>query len=305
MSKSKPKGLGRGLEALLGGDTSTGGEGAQAPARTLPVERLRPGRYQPRSRMDETALAELAASIRQHGVMQPIVVRPLAADAGAAGARAYEIIAGERRYRAAQAAGLTEVPVIVREATDQEALALALIENIQREDLNPLEQARAVKRLIDEFHYSHEQAAEAIGRSRSATTNLLRLLNLAEPVQTMLLAGDIDMGHARSLLALDRAAQIMAANQVIQRRLSVRETEKLVARQVAGKEGGGARKPHRRTTDVDRDIARLQERLSDLLGTTVVLRQSARGAGQMIIEFSGPDQFDGLLQRLGLSLLKD
>jgi len=308
MSKVRPKGLGRGLDALLGADSPAAGAtgDAQAPARTLPVERLRPGRYQPRSRMDETALAELAASIRQHGVMQPIVVRPLGAEGGVQGARVYEIIAGERRYRAAQAAGLAEVPVIVREATDQEALALALIENIQREDLNPLEQARAVKRLIDEFQYSHEQAAEAIGRSRSATTNLLRLLNLAEPVQTMLLAGDIDMGHARSLLALDRAAQIMAANQVVQRRLSVRETEKLVARQVAGREVAGiARRPHRRTTDVDRDVARLQERLSDLLGTTVVLRQSARGAGQMIIDFSGPDQFDGLLQRLGLSLLKD
>ena len=321
MSKTKLKGLGRGLEALLGSDTpaadSAGENAPRGPAQMLELARMQPGRYQPRTRMDETALAELAASIRQHGVMQPILVRPLpaaGADAepqrsGATGARGpalrYEIIAGERRFRAAQAAGLSEVPVIVRDVSDEQALALALIENIQREDLNPLEQAQAIRRLIDEFHYSHEQAAEAIGRSRSATSNLLRLLNLAEPVQTMLLAGDLDMGHARALLALDRAGQIMLANQVVQRRLSVREAEKLVARHAAGQEGGAARAPKRRATDVDRDVARLQERLSDVLGTTVVLRQSARGRGQMIIEFSGPDQFDGLLQRLGLSLLKD
>jgi ParB family chromosome partitioning protein len=304
MSKTRMKGLGRGLDALLGADApaapAADASTPNGPARMLAISQMQPGRYQPRTRMDETALAELAASIRQHGLMQPIVVRP------ARGAPRYEIIAGERRFRAAQSAGLEQVPVVVRDVTDEQALALALIENIQREDLNPLEQARAIRRLIDEFHYSHEQAAEAIGRSRSATSNLLRLLNLAEPVQTMLLAGDLDMGHARALLALDRAGQIMLANQVVQRRLSVREAEKLVARHAAGQEeGAGRRPPKRRATDVDRDVARLQERLSDVLGTTVVLRQSARGRGQMIIEFSSPDQFDGLLQRLGLSLLQD
>jgi ParB family chromosome partitioning protein len=236
--------------------------------------------------------------------MQPIVVRRIAAAHGE-GER-YEIIAGERRFRAAQAAGMTEVPVIVRDVSDQQALAMALIENIQREDLNPLEQAHAIKRLIDEFGYSHEQAAEAIGRSRSATSNLLRLLNLAEPVQTMLLAGDLDMGHARALLAVDRASQIMLANQVVQKRLSVREAEKLVARELAGTGDGGAARRGRRAGEApDRDIARLQEQLSDLLGTTVQIRHAARGRGQLLIDFAGPEQFDGLLQRMGLSLLRD
>jgi ParB family chromosome partitioning protein len=311
MSRNKPKGLGRGLDALLGGDALSPAQmqaTGDGPVSQLPVTQLQPGRYQPRTRMDESALAELAASIRQHGLMQPIVVRPV--DQAPAGtdprSRRYEIIAGERRFRASQAAGMTEVPVVVRDVPDEQALALALIENIQREDLNPLEQAQAVKRLIDEFHYSHEQAAESIGRSRSATSNLLRLLNLAEPVQTMLLAGDLDMGHARALLALDRAGQIMLANQVVQRRLSVRETEKLVTRQLAeGDSGAGSGRRSTASGNTDRDIARLQERLSDALGTAVTLRQSARGRGQIVIDFSGPDQFDGLLQRLGLSLLQD
>jgi len=304
MIKVKPKGLGRGLEALLGGDEPAAG--ARGPAQSLAISQLQPGRYQPRTRMDETALQELAASIRTHGMMQPIVVRPIApANGRGAAAQRFEIIAGERRFRAAQAAGLDEVPVVVREASDEQALALALIENIQREDLNPLEQAQAVKRLIDEFHYSHEQAAEAIGRSRSATSNLLRLLNLAEPVQTMLLAGDLDMGHARTLLAVDRASQIMLANQVVGKRLSVREAEKLVARHLAEQDGTPARASRRERRVPDRDIARLQEHLSDSLGTTVTLRQSPRGRGQLIIDFSSLDQFDGLLQRMGLSLLKD
>ena len=318
MIKVKPKGLGRGLEALLGGDEPAAppqaGAQAQAagPDRTLGIALLQPGRYQPRMRMDETALQELAASIRQHGLMQPIVVRPLSSVGAVAGAPArpedagrYEIIAGERRFRAAQAAGLAEVPVIVRDVSDQQALALALIENIQREDLNPLEQAQAIKRLIDEFHYSHEQAAEAIGRSRSATSNLLRLLNLAEPVQTMLLAGDLDMGHARALLAVDRASQIMLANQVVQRRLSVREAEKLVAQHLAQHDGSGRRPERRGAAAQDRDVARIQEQLSDLLGTTVTLKIAARGKGLLQIDFSGPEQFEGLLQRMNLSLLKD
>ena len=301
MIHRKPKGLGRGLENLLGPDPLPAASGragaADGPPTTLPVTEVVPGRYQPRTRMDESALQDLAASIRQHGVMQPIVVRPN-------GDGRHEIIAGERRYRAAQLAGLADVPVLVREATDQQALALALIENIQREDLNPLEEAQAVKRLIDEFHYSHEQAAGAIGRSRSATSNLLRLLNLAEPVQTMLLAGDLDMGHARALLAVDRASQIMLANQIVQKRLSVREAEKLVARQLEQEtQGAVATRGARRSQSGD--VARVQEQLCDLLGTTVTLRQSARGKGQLVIDFAGPDQFDGILQRMGLSLLKD
>ena len=218
------KGLGRGLDALLGADRpDPAATGAEAPLSVLPIARLQAGRYQPRTRMDETALQELASSIQLHGVMQPILVRPIAGDR-------YEIIAGERRFRAAQLAGLAEVPVLVKDVPDEQALAMALIENIQREDLNPLEEAQAIRRLIDEFNFSHEQAAEAIGRSRSATSNLLRLLNLADQVQTLLLAGDLDMGHARALLAVDRAAQVMLAHEVVEKGLSVRETEKLVVR---------------------------------------------------------------------------
>ncbi len=226
MSKPKSKGLGRGLDALLGADAPPLPASDQTAPTALPLGQLQPGRYQPRTRMDETALQELAESIRQHGLMQPIMVRPIAANR-------WEIIAGERRFRAARLAGLAEVPVIVREVADEQALALALIENIQREDLNPLEEAQAIRRLIAEFGYTHEQAAEAIGRSRSATSNLLRLLALSEPVQTMLLAGDIEMGHARALLALPAARQTMAASEIHARRLSVREAERLAARHVA------------------------------------------------------------------------
>ncbi|HQY27465.1 MAG TPA: ParB/RepB/Spo0J family partition protein, partial [Burkholderiaceae bacterium] len=208
MSKPRPKGLGRGLEALLGGHDDKRAPRQGEEITVLAVADLQPGRYQPRTRMDESSLQDLAASIRTYGVMAPIVVRPV-------GGGRWEIIAGERRYRAAQIAGLSEVPVVVREVPDEQALAMALIENIQREDLNPLEQAQAIRKLIDEFGYSHERAADAVGRSRSATSNLLRLLNLAEPVQTMLLAGDLDMGHARALLAVDRASQIMLGNRIV------------------------------------------------------------------------------------------
>ena len=301
MSKPRPKGLGRGLEALLGGDEPQRGPRDSAEITVLPVADLQPGRYQPRTRMDESSLQDLAASIRTYGVMAPIVVRPAAEGR-------WEIIAGERRYRAAQIAGLAEVPVVVRAVPDEQALAMALIENIQREDLNPLEQAQAIRRLIDEFGYSHERAAEAIGRSRSTTSNLLRLLNLADPVQTMLLAGDVDMGHARALLALDRASQIMLANRVVQKRLSVREAEKLVARELAQQAGAGAerRASARRAAGAgDRDLVRLQDQLSDLLGTTVTLKLTARGNGQLVIDFSGLDQFDGLLQRMQLALPTD
>src|SRR5687767_9555695 len=229
MVTKKPKGLGRGLEALLGPTASetpvdTSGTNPGFPASLL-LSDMVPGVYQPRTRMDEGALYELAESIKAQGIMQPILVRKLA-EGGNSGK--YEIIAGERRFRAARLAGLDSVPVLVRDVPNEAAAAMALIENIQREDLNPLEEAQGLNRLIRDFGLTHEQAAQAVGRSRSAASNLLRLLNLAEPVQTMLMAGDIDMGHARALLALDKATQITAANQIAQKKLSVREAESLV-----------------------------------------------------------------------------
>ncbi len=296
-SAKKPKGLGRGLDVLLGEDRppapAADADEPRAPA-MLPVARLQAGRYQPRTRMDEAALQDLAASIRRHGVMQPIVVRPI-------GHERYEIVAGERRFRAAQLAGLDAVPVVVRDVSDQNALAMALIENIQREDLNPLEEAQAIRRLLDEFDYTHEQASEAIGRSRSATSNLLRLLNLAPPVQTMLLAGDLEMGHARALLALERAEQILAANRVVEKRLSVRETEKLVAQQAADESAAspaaaaGARKP-----TPDADLRRLQERMAERLGAPVELHANAKGRGRLVVRFDTIEQFEGLREALGL-----
>ena len=301
----KPKGLGRGLDVLLGGDDTdvgvkAGRSGVSAPDPSeLPLARLQPGRYQPRTRMDEGSLQELAASIARHGVMQPIVVRPLDAADPAAPPR-YEIIAGERRFRAALLARLTSVPVVVRVVPDEQALAMALIENIQREDLNPLEQAQAIARLIEEFRYTHEQAAEAIGRSRSATSNLLRLLNLPPTVQTMLLAGDLDMGHARAVLALDRASQIMLANEVVEKRLSVRETEKRVAEMLAAAPSSGTDARVRRGSARDRDLERLQEQLAELLGAPVQLRVNTRGAGRMIVQFGDAEQFEGLLERMHL-----
>ena len=232
---------------------------------------MQAGKYQPRTRMDEGALTELAASIKAQGLLQPILVRPI----GANGDAHYEIIAGERRFRAAQLAGLAEVPVLVKEVDDQAAAAMALIENIQREDLNPLEEAQGIQRLINDFEFTHEQAAGAVGRSRSAVSNLLRLLNLARPVQTMLMAGDIDMGHARALLAVDGATQITLANQVVAKRLSVRETEKLVTRAAAEQDGSrAASAPPRK--EKSRDIARLEEELSDLLATAVSIKTGAR-----------------------------
>ncbi|ARP84249.1 chromosome partitioning protein ParB [Bordetella genomosp. 8] len=303
MATKKPKGLGRGLDALLGADMpaiETLGKTApkpEGPPNVLPVTVMRAGKYQPRTRMDEGALNELAESIRTQGIMQPILVRPLSD--GALGQ--YEIIAGERRFRAAQLAGLKEVPVLVREVPDENAAVMALIENIQREDLNPLEEAHGVKRLLDEFGLTHEQAAQSIGRSRSATSNLLRLLNLAPAVQTMLLAGDIDMGHARALLAVDGATQIQLANQVIAKRLSVREAEKLVAKAakesdpVARKKGIGS----------SRDVARLEEAISDFLGTRVSLKIGARERGQIVIDFHGWDHLNALLEKQGLSGVLD
>ncbi len=296
MVTKKPKGLGRGLDALLGADTNSLDQVGQTTAlptspSTLLVSQLQAGKYQPRTRMDEGALTELADSIRAQGIMQPILVRPLDALEGR-----YEIIAGERRFRAAQLAGLTEVPVLVKDVADEHAAAMALIENIQREDLNPLEEAQGVKRLIEEFGLTHEQAATAIGRSRSATSNLLRLLNLASPVQTMLLAGDIDMGHARALLAVDAAIQIQLANQIIAKRLSVRDAEALVTQTL--KEP--AAKTTAKKSAQSRDVTRLEEALSDQLGTKVTLKVASKGRGQLIIDFHGWDHCSSLIEKLNL-----
>jgi ParB family chromosome partitioning protein len=303
MATRKPKGLGRGLDALLGEDSTalnnigTAEKAPQTP-NVLAVKLMRAGKYQPRTRMDEGALNELAESIRTQGIMQPILVRPLAGkDKGH-----YEIIAGERRFRAAQLAGLKEVPVLVKEVPDENAAVMALIENIQREDLNPLEEANGVRRLLDEFGLTHEQAAQAIGRSRSATSNLLRLLNLAEPVQTMLLAGDIDMGHARALLATDAATQIQLANEVIARRLSVRDTEKLVNKRLRDADGQVTRKSTATPEGASNgDIKRLEDALSDHLGTKVTLKVGAKNSGQLQIAFHGWEHLNALLDKQGLS----
>jgi len=284
---NKRKGLGRGLETLLGAAEPQRQVDHRAPS-VLPLAVLRSGKYQPRTRMDEGALNELAESIRAQGVMQPVLVRPI-------GDERYEIIAGERRVRAATIAGLTEVPVLVRAVPDESAAAMALIENIQREDLNPLEEAQGVQRLINEFHLTHEDAATAIGRSRSATSNLLRLLNLAKPVQTMLMAGDLDMGHARALLTVDAATQIALATRIVGKRLSVRETERLVAQSTAEAAAGPAPSSARR----DPDLMRLETELSDRLATRVELKLRAKGRGQLVIDFASLDQLDGLLNAIG------
>ncbi|MEO6918034.1 MAG: ParB/RepB/Spo0J family partition protein [Collimonas sp.] len=294
MVTKKSKGLGRGLEALLGGSTDITDAVptiAGAPS-VLAVTVMQAGKYQPRTRMDEGALAELASSIKEQGLLQPILVRPIALHNGA---QHYEIIAGERRFRAAQMAGLIEVPVLVKDVDDQTTAAMALIENMQREDLNPLEEAQGIHRLITDFSFTHEQAAVSVGRSRSAVSNLLRLLNLAKPVQTMLMAGDIDMGHARALLAVDAATQITLANQVVAKRMSVRDTEKLVAR--ATTEAEAANRPPK-NKEKSRDIARLEEELSDLLATQVTIKTAAKNRGQLIIDFSDLDTLDGLITRL-------
>ncbi|PMS37804.1 chromosome segregation DNA-binding protein [Trinickia symbiotica] len=286
---AKKKGLGRGLEALLGGSTDiTAAAKSEGAPNVLPLARLQAGKYQPRTRMDEGSLQELAASIRAQGLMQPILVRPVSAEK-------YEIIAGERRFRAAHLAGLEEVPVLVKDVPDQAAAAMALIENIQREDLNPLEEAQGIQRLLDEFQFTHEQAAESVGRSRSAVSNLLRLLNLAAPVQTMLLAGDLDMGHARALLAVDAASQITLANQVVNKGMSVRETERLVAATTKAEPAVKARVNHH---DGGRDTRRLEEELSDLLAASVKIKLGRRGRGQLQIDFGDLDALEGILARL-------
>jgi ParB family chromosome partitioning protein len=303
MVTKKPKGLGRGLEALLGPTASDSGADTSATSPGLPASLLLadmvPGAYQPRTRMDEGALYELAESIKAQGIMQPILVRKVA---GGANAGKYEIIAGERRYRAAKLAGLDSVPVLVRDVPDESAAAMSLIENIQREDLNPLEEASGLQRLVKEFGLTHEQAAQAVGRSRSAASNLLRLLNLAEPVQTMLMAGDLDMGHARALLALERAAQITAANQIAAKKLSVRETETLVKR-LGAEFNLVSPKPK---AEKSRDVRRLEEELSDLLTAEVEVRVKKRvkrngrfeEMGEVAIQFGSLEELSGLIDKL-------
>ena len=303
MVTKKPKGLGRGLEALLGPkvDDSVAAKTAAAEGlpSTLPLSQMVAGMYQPRTRMDEGALYELAESIKAQGIMQPILVRQLH-DGPNAGQ--YEIIAGERRSRAAKLAGLDTVPVLVRNVPNEAAAAMALIENIQREDLNPLEEAQGLQRLIKEFGLTHELAAQAVGRSRSAASNLLRLLNLADPVQSMLMAGDIDMGHARALLALDRGTQITAANQISAKKMSVREAESLV-KKLSAEFNLVPQKPK---SEKSRDIKRIEEELSDLLTAQVEVRVKKRvkrhgkveEMGELAIQFGSIDELNGLIDKL-------
>jgi len=303
MVTKKPKGLGRGLEALLGPTVDDSAASTSANNPGLPASLLLgdmvPGQYQPRTRMDEGALYELAESIKAQGIMQPILVRRLTAGANVG---KYEIIAGERRFRAARLAGLDSVPVLVRDVPDEAAAAMALIENIQREDLNPLEEAQGLQRLIKEFGLTHELAAQAVGRSRSAASNLLRLLNLAEPVQTMLMAGDLDMGHARALLALDRATQITAASQITARKMSVREAEGLV-KKLSAEFTLTSTKPKK---EKSRDLKRVEEELSDLLMAQVEVRVKKRvkragrmeEMGELSIQFGSLDELNGLIDKL-------
>ena len=304
MVTKKPKGLGRGLEALLGPKvldvpvTEAGATTTETPS-TLFLDDMVPGMYQPRTRMDEGALYELAESIKAQGIMQPILVRKLTEGDNAG---KYEIIAGERRFRASRLAGLDRVPVLVRDVPNEAAAAMALIENIQREDLNPLEEAQGLQRLVREFGLTHEAAAQAVGRSRSAASNLLRLLNLAEPVQTMLMAGDIDMGHARALLGLDRATQITAANQISARKMSVREAESL-AKKLGAEFQLVTQKPKK---EKSRDVRRVEEELSDLLMAEVEVKVKKRvkrlgkieEMGELTIAFGSLDELNGLIEKL-------
>jgi ParB family transcriptional regulator, chromosome partitioning protein len=280
----RPKGLGRGLDALLmRSDDASAGESLQ----TIGVDRIRPGKYQPRTRMDEASLDALAQSIREQGIMQPILVRPVD------GAR-FEIIAGERRWRAAQRAGLKEIPAQVRAVPDQAALAMALIENIQREDLNPLEEAQGLERLIAEFGLTHDGAAKAVGRSRSAVTNLLRLRELSKPVQEYLLSGQLDMGHARALLGLPAGPQVAAAARIVAQGLSVRETERL-AHAMAHP---GRKKAKPGVQRGDPDLARLVETLAEALGAKVAIEPKKGGAGRVVIAYASLEQLDGIIARL-------
>jgi ParB family transcriptional regulator, chromosome partitioning protein len=313
MATKKTKGLGRGLEALLGpkvSDAPLDGAGDSGLPSSLRLDQLQAGMYQPRTHMDEGALYELAESIKAQGIMQPILVRPIDSDGKhqpLAGrpqtSQRFEIIAGERRTRAAKLAGLDEVPVLIRDVDDKAAAAMSLIENMQREDLNPLEEAKGLQRLVREFGMTHEEAAQSVGRSRSAASNLLRLLNLAEHVQTMLMAGDIDMGHARALLSLERATQITAANQIVAKKMSVREAESMVKKLSAEFNLVPSKKPKADTT---RDTKRIEDELSDLLAATVEVRvkkRIKRGSrveeqGEVAISFASLAELNGLVDKL-------
>ena len=282
----KPKGLGRGLDALLGGgNLSVARE--DGVLREIAIVDLSPGKYQPRTRMDKAALEGLAQSIQSRGVVQPILVRAL--EAGK-----FEIVAGERRWRAAQIAGLSTVPALVREIADEHAMGIALIENIQREDLNAIEEAAGIKRLIDEFKLTHESAAHAVGRSRAAVTNLLRLLDLAKPVQDMLMDAKLDMGHARALLALAKSKQVELAHQIVASALSVRETERMVKHELAPSKAGKA------TMTTAAETRHLENDLAEKLGTKVMVKADKKGRGTLIVHFHSLEQLDGILERARL-----
>ena len=279
----KQKGLGRGLDALLANDLE---EARNTDSQqTLNVSQLQPGKYQPRSYMDDAALQTLADSIKTQGIMQPILVREISPDK-------FEIIAGERRWRASQMAGLQQVPVLVRDIADESALAMALIENIQRENLNPLEEAQGIKRLIDEFSMTHEKAADAVGRSRVAVSNLLRLLSLSLPVQDLLMHNKLDMGHARALIGLDAAQQVMLANKIVQQDLSVREVENLV------KNVSADAKPKQQKISMNRDVLALQNTLSEKIGAVVSISAKTSGAGTLKISYSSLDQLDDIIAKI-------
>lgn len=285
---AKKRGLGRGLDALLGADDRTPDSAARQALEEVPVEWIRPGRYQPRKAMDETALEELAASIRAQGVMQPIVLRGVGDDR-------YEIIAGERRWRAAQLAGLEKIPAVIKDVSDEAAVAMSLIENIQREDLNPMEEAHALDRLIREFDLTHQQVAESVGKSRAAVTNFLRLMNLSRDVAEMVARGQLEMGHARALLSLTDERQLAAAKEIVARELNVRQTEALVRKLLEG----GKKKRATAGRQVDADTRHLEQRLSSRLGQPVTIAHTGKGKGKLIISYNSLDELDGLLSHFG------
>ena len=292
MVVKKRSGLGKGLDALLGKKDEvviTLNDAKNDSSYEIEIDKIQPGEYQPRTRMDKASLEELAQSIREQGLISPILVRPIAKNR-------YEIIAGERRYQASKLAGLKKVPVLVRKISNEKALAWALIENIQREDLNPLEEAAGIQRLLDEFNMTHETASQAIGRSRTATTNLLRLLNLAKPVQDRLMANEISMGHARALLSLEPAMQVAVAQEIVKKGLSVRQVETLVAEMAQRKSKKSKGSNNQRK---DADTLRLEEEISNVLGTTVKINTNQKGKGKLVIEFSNLDQFDGIISYFG------
>jgi ParB family chromosome partitioning protein len=286
---AKKRGLGRGLDALLGAEKKANIGSDLAPGQRLdevPVEWIRPGKYQPRKVMDDEALQELAASIRAQGVMQPIVLRSV-------GDQRYEIIAGERRWRASQLAGMEKIPAVIREVSDESAVAMSLIENIQREDLNPMEEALALQRLVDEFDLTHQQVADAVGKSRTTVTNFLRLTHLSGEVAQMLANGDIEMGHARAILTLSNDNQSKAAREIIAQNLNVRQAEALVRRLTA------APKVETTSRSVDGDTRQLENRLTNKLGQPVNIQHTARGKGKLVIKYNSLDELDGVLSRFG------